>query len=83
MSETSTAVEGAPESSPVAKDDEPASSTRKRKWFRSGPKNSSRGSNQSAEPSSAVEEDEHSSLRLQRERDGDWGLGDDAEMGLS
>lgn len=96
-SDATTAVDPPPEYSEVAKDGTTASDTasisttasaKKRRWFRNAAKNQSKTSvdlDGAASVTGSVgnEDEQHESLRHRQERDGDWGVGDDAEMGLS
>ncbi|KAI9823064.1 MAG: peroxisome- protein [Thelocarpon impressellum] len=84
-SDASTLVDVARASSETSRDDdEISSSARKRKWFRSGAKSASgRSSSHSVEVDRPGTDEDHSTIRLQQEREGEWGVGDDAEMGLS
>ncbi|KAI9837871.1 MAG: peroxisome- protein [Sclerophora amabilis] len=68
-------------------EDTASTTSRKRRWFRRSSRTSAGGNSLhsvEAEPSRDDGEEDHPSIRNHHhdERDGDWGLGDDARMGL-
>ncbi|KAI9673497.1 MAG: peroxisome- protein [Caeruleum heppii] len=82
-----TSLDGTQPESQEMKSIDPADDTsndlKKRKWFRGRGKTSARSSIQSFEAGSAEDEgEEHPAIRGRLDRDGDWGVGDDARMGL-